>query len=141
MSSHVSRRLAEEVRDRARNTCEYCLLPQDSQEATFHIDHIVPRSRGGDTAFDNLALACVSCSLRKAARNRVRDPLTRKLVPLFNPRVNSWTDHFSFTKRWRVNGRSAIGRATIEALGMNRPSVIAIRAELVGLRRYPPAIP
>ena len=101
MSSNVPRRLTGEVRARAGDVCEYCLLPQDSQEATFHIDHIKPRSRDGDTSLDNLALACVSCSLRKAARHRARDPRTGNLVALYNPRIDDWTDHFTFTKRWR----------------------------------------
>lgn len=99
MSSHVPRGLVSEVRERAANLCEYCLLSQASQEATFHVDHIVPRSRGGATTLENLALACVSCSLRKAARHRARDPRTGKLVPLFNPRLDIWSDHFAFTKR------------------------------------------
>jgi 5-methylcytosine-specific restriction endonuclease McrA len=53
---------------RAGNCSEYWGLSQDGQEATFHIDHVVPRSAGGQTVADNLALACVSCSLRKEAR-------------------------------------------------------------------------
>jgi 5-methylcytosine-specific restriction endonuclease McrA len=140
MSSHIPRRLAREVRERAGDVCEYCSLPQDSQEATFHVDHIVPRSRGGATTLDNLALACVTCSLRKAARQRVRDPRTGRLVPLYNPRTDKWTTHFDFTARWRLAGRTPIGRATIKALGMNRAAVIAIRRELVHLRPYPPAV-
>lgn len=139
MSFYVPRRLVREVRDRALDLCEFCLLPQDSQEATFHVDHIEPRSRGGATTSDNLALACVSCSLHKAARHRASDPRTGKLVRLFNPRFDSWSDHFAFTKLWRINGRTAIGRATISALEMNRPAILAIRRELVLLRRYPHA--
>ena len=138
MSSHIPRPLAREVRERAGGLCEYCWLLQDSQEATFHVDHIVPRSRGGATTLDNLALACVSCSLRKAARHSARDPRTGKLVPLYNPRFDDWTDHFAFTKRWSLSGRSPVGRATIEALDMNRAAVVAIRIELVQLGRYPP---
>ena len=137
MSSRIPPRLAREVRERAGDVCEYCLLPQESQEATFHVDHVVPRSRGGATMLDNLALACVTCSLRKAARHRARDPQSRKLVPLYNPRSDDWTDHFAFTKGWRLSGRSPTGRATIEALGMNRAAVIAIRRELVQLGRFP----
>jgi 5-methylcytosine-specific restriction endonuclease McrA len=138
MSGYISQSMAREVRQRADNLCEYCLLPQDSQEAAFHVDHIQPRSRGGETSLDNLALSCVSCSLRKAARCRVRDPRTGKLVPLFNPRSDNWTDHFALTKRWHISGCSPVGRATIEALGMNRETLIAIRRELALLGRYPP---
>ncbi|MDZ4657325.1 MAG: HNH endonuclease signature motif containing protein [Bythopirellula sp.] len=140
MSSSIPRPLAREVRERADDCCEYCLLRQDSQEATFHVDHIVPRSRGGPTTLDNLALACVSCSLHKAARQSARDPRTGKRVPLYNPRFDDWNDHFAFTKRWRISGRSPVGRATIEALDMNRAAIVAIRIELVQLGRYPPDV-
>jgi hypothetical protein len=37
-------------------------------------------------------------------------------------------------------GRTAVGRATIDALAMNRAAIIAIRRELVLLGRYPPAV-
>ena len=40
-------------------------LLQTGQEAAFHIDHVVPAIFGGNTSFETLALACVSCSLRK----------------------------------------------------------------------------
>ena len=50
----------------AKDRCEYCCLSQAGQAATFHIDHIIPVVAGGATTSDNLALACVSCSLRKA---------------------------------------------------------------------------
>jgi 5-methylcytosine-specific restriction endonuclease McrA len=82
---------------RAKNRCEYCRLSQIGQEATFHVDHIVPRVAGGKTIAENLALACVSCSLRKAARQIAADPETTTEVPLFNPRTQAWTDHF----RWK----------------------------------------
>jgi hypothetical protein len=138
MSAHIPRRFIREVRERAGNCCEYCRLPQDSQEATFHVDHVLPRSHGGPTVLQNLALACVACSLRKAARRYARDPRTGKQVPLFDPRRERWSDHFAFTKRWKVRGRSPVGRATVEALGINRPAIVAIRTELALLERFPP---
>ncbi|NLX97857.1 MAG: HNH endonuclease [Rhodopirellula sp.] len=60
-------RLRAEVVLRAGDRCEYCRLSQLGQEATFHVDHVVPRVAGGRITADNLALACVSCSLRKWA--------------------------------------------------------------------------
>jgi 5-methylcytosine-specific restriction endonuclease McrA len=62
---HVPAVLQRRVRERAAMRCEYCGIAQEHQEATFHIDHVVPRRAGGETILDNLALACVSCSLRK----------------------------------------------------------------------------
>ncbi len=57
MSEHVPAALARRVRERAGELCEYCVLPQSSQEAAFHLDHIIPTARGGLTTDDNLALA------------------------------------------------------------------------------------
>jgi hypothetical protein len=34
------------------------------------------------------------------------------------------------TADYRIEGRSPVGRATIVALGMNRPAIVAIRREL-----------
>ena len=56
------------VLDRSGGRCEYCHLSQAGQEVTFHIDHVTPLSAGGETVNQNLALACVSCSLRKGSR-------------------------------------------------------------------------
>jgi 5-methylcytosine-specific restriction endonuclease McrA len=78
--------LRRQIVFRAGDRCEYCGLAQEGQEATFHIDHIVPAAVGGPTTADNLALACVSCSLRKEARRSGRDPQTGRIVSLFNPR-------------------------------------------------------
>jgi hypothetical protein len=138
MSRRIPLGLIREVRTRAGDICEYCLLPQATQEATFHIDHVNPVSRKGATALDNLALACVTCSLRKAARVQARDPKTGRLVALFNPRVDNWDEHFAVTKRMWIRGRTAIGRATIDALKINRFEVVAIRQALELLRSYPP---
>ena len=78
------------VVQRAAGRCEYCQLPQEGQEATFHIDHVVPVMAGGQTVAENLALACVSCSLRKAARQTAIDPQSGEEVALYNPRHDNW---------------------------------------------------
>ena len=67
----ISAGLRRQVIERADNRCEYCGLAQTGQEAAFHIDHIAPVAGGGGTNLENLALACVSCSLRKGARQAV----------------------------------------------------------------------
>jgi hypothetical protein len=72
----ISASLRRQVIERAGNCCEYCGLAQTSQEAAFHVDHVLPVIAGGNTTLENLALACVSCSLRKGARLLVRDPQT-----------------------------------------------------------------
>jgi hypothetical protein len=125
------------VTRRAIGRCEYCGLSQEGQEARFHIDHVVPQVRGGSTAEDNLALACVSCSLRKAARQHALDPQTGAEAAIFNPRVDRWAEHF----RWdgvKIEGLTSTGRATVAALKMNRALILAIRKEETLRGRHPP---
>ena len=135
--SSIPSSLRQLVIERADNRCEYCGISQAGQVATFHIDHIVPSAADGTTTADNLALACVSCSLRKGARQRIADPETGKEVSIFHPRQQRWTEHF----RWdevQLIGLTAIGRATVSALDLNRPTMVAIRAEEELLGRHPP---
>jgi hypothetical protein len=87
--------LRRRVIRRAEGRCEYCRLSQEGQEATFHIDHVIPRAAGGKTVSENLASACVSCSLRKAARQIAIDPQSGTEVSLYNPRRDLWHEHFS----------------------------------------------
>jgi len=134
--SSISRKLRNSVIRRAKNRCEYCGLSQEGQEATFHIDHIIPVSVGGESVLDNLALACVSCSLRKAAREKAVDPVSGDEVSIYNPVKDIWDDHFYWDGFYLV-GLTAIGRATVDALQMNRSLIIAIRREEFGLGRHP----
>ncbi len=132
-------RLRRRVVARALGRCEYCRLSQEGQEARFHVDHIVPRAAGGTTSLDNLALACVSCSLRKEARRSALDPLTDRLVPLFHPRRQKWNRHL----RWEGSeavGLTPTGRATVAALNMNRVLILAIRDEEALRGRHPPPV-
>jgi hypothetical protein len=126
--SDIPARLRRLVVLRAGNRCEYCRLTQKGQEATFHIDHILPKVAGGRTAAANLALACVSCSLRKEARRSAIEPNTNRRVALFHPRRQRWRDHFRW-EGFRIVGLTPTGRATVAALQMNRPLILAIRQE------------
>lgn len=137
MSRSIPQVLRRIVLRRAQDRCEYCLLSQEGQEATFHVDHVEPVTSGGETVADNLALACVSCSLRKAARRTAIDPETGEDAPLFHPRRAEWQDHFQWDGV-RVIGLTATGRSTVAALQMNRPSILAIRTEEAIVGRHPP---
>ena len=129
--------LRKEVIHRACNRCEYCRLSQAGQEAVFHVDHVHPLIDGGETLLENLALACVSCSLRKGARRHARDPLSGRKTALFHPRQQDWNEHFGW-KGNRVLARTATGRATLDLLKMNRVRMVAIREEERLLGRHPP---
>ncbi|MCB9798028.1 MAG: HNH endonuclease, partial [Alphaproteobacteria bacterium] len=130
-------RLRDAVVARADNRCEYCRLSQLGQEATFHVDHVRPRAAGGGTTLDNLALACVSCSLRKGARTQVIGLESGEQIPLFSPRTQAWAEHFSWDGP-RVVALTATGRATVAALALNRALILAIRQEEAYLGRHPP---
>lgn len=56
----------EQVFARDRGRCQYCGSEVARRDGTY--DHIVPRSRGGPTRWDNIVLACRPCNQRKAAR-------------------------------------------------------------------------
>ena len=133
----IPAQLRRQVVLRAGDRCEYCGLAQDGQEATFHIDHIVPTAVRGSTTPDNLALACVSCSLRKEARRSGRDPQTGRTVSLFNPRRQKWANHFKWDG-FTVVGLTPTGRTTVASLRLNRSSILAIRAEESVRGRHPP---
>ncbi|VAW40116.1 Sll2007 protein [hydrothermal vent metagenome] len=136
MSPYISVSLRRQVIFRAGNRCEYCHLAQDGQAAAFHIDHVVPVKSDGSTSLDNLALACVSCSLRKSAKETAVDPNSGELVPIFNPRQQNWQENF----RWSgvlLIGVTQIGRVTVATLNLNRPVILAIREEEAYLGRHP----
>jgi hypothetical protein len=105
--------------------------------ASVHIDHIIPIVAGGETTASSLALACVSCSLHKAARLTAQDPETGDDVPIYNPRSQGWYDHFTW-QDVRVVGLTPTGRATMAALELNRAIILEIRAEEIVFGRHPP---
>lgn len=136
-TGHVPASLQRRVRHRASERCEYCRISQVGQEATFHVDHIMPQAAGGVTSLENLALACVSCSLRKGARTTASDPATGDAVQLFHTRLHAWSDHFIADVSGEVVGLTAIGRSTITSLSMNRVLAVAIRREERTRDRWP----
>jgi hypothetical protein len=69
----------------------------------------------------------VSCSLRKGTRQNLEDSETGEVVSIFNPRQQAWKKHFDW-KGVQVVGLTATGRATVQALDLNRATMLAIRA-------------
>jgi len=51
---------------RDESTCQYCgrRLPRSE----LNLDHVLPRSRGGSTSWENVVCSCVACNLRKGGR-------------------------------------------------------------------------
>lgn len=120
---------------RAGACCEYCHLPKRGQVATFPIDHVTPRSSGGQTLLDNLALACPHCNAHKWAHTSATDPLSGASLPMFNPRTQSWSDHFHWSAQELgvLEGKTPCGRATIAQLQINDPEMVEIRRLLATL--------
>jgi HNH endonuclease len=131
--------LREQVRSRAGFLCEYCHTSERWQYVRFTLDHVVPIREGGNDAPENLALACFHCNRRKSNNQTAADPESAVVVPLFNPRTELWGDHF----RWSKDGllvipQTAVGRATVALLELNRERISKIRRADVEVGRHPP---
>jgi hypothetical protein len=118
------------VRQRAGDRCEYCRLHQEHSGLRHHIEHITARQHGGSDDTDNLALACHRCNLHKGTNLTGIDPQTGQVTPLFHPRRDRWSDHFTFEGA-RINGMSAAGRATVQVLSMNDARRLELRTEVL----------
>jgi len=130
------------VAERAKFRCEYCLTPAGLTPAPFSAEHIVPRSKAGSHSQENLALSCQGCNGHKAARTEARDPATRKLVGLFNPRRQRWSVHFAWSAdATMMIGKSSTGRATVIALQLNRTGLQNLRRLMVLANLHLPAVP
>ena len=95
---------------RDRYTCQYCGLQPGPSELT--VDHVVPRSRGGLSSWDNCVLACVECNKKKAdhtvaqaglkLRKAPKKPSWKALVQVpTRERRESW-DKFLSRAYWEI---------------------------------------
>jgi len=133
----VPQEVSRAVRERAGARCQYCLMHESLQGATFHIEHVIPHGKGGHSDLENLALACPGCNLHKASRITAIDPATSEDVPLFHPIRQLWSQHFRF-KGYQIEGLTAMGRATVEALNLNHSRRQRIREVEAAFGLYPP---
>ena len=108
--SQIPKPLRDQVRARARNHCEYCLLPETFLVA-HEPDHVIATQHRDPTTMENLALACFDCNRQKGPNISSVDPDTQEVVQLFNPRRDAWSDHFSLNGA-RIVGVTPAGRAT-----------------------------
>ncbi|WP_420125364.1 HNH endonuclease [Longimicrobium sp.] len=137
--TYISANLRREVVRRAGEICEYCLIHQDDALLGCAVDHILSEKHGGRTEFDNLALSCTLCNRRKGTDIASVVPQTRRVVALFDPRADSWTDHFRLSADvLTIHPRTEVGRVTARLLGFNEFHRQAERALLREEGRYPP---
>lgn len=82
------------------NRCQYCGKKFPMSELS--LDHVHPRSQGGETSWENIACCCVKCNVKKGGRtpeeanmHLIRKPVKPKRSPLLaiklgNPKYESW---------------------------------------------------
>ncbi len=131
--------LRQRVAAQARYRCGYCLTAEAVTGTPLVIDHLIPEALGGATEETNLWLACSQCNLHKGDRITARDPLTEAWAPLFDPRRQIWGEHF----RWSAAGDEIVGltptgRATVQALRLNRPLLVRARRAWAEVGWHPP---
>jgi 5-methylcytosine-specific restriction endonuclease McrA len=79
---------------RDENRCQYCGHRFPMSELS--LDHVVPRSRGGPTTWENVVCACVACNVKKGGRTPdeahmklVKKPVKPKTSPLVSLKLGS----------------------------------------------------
>jgi 5-methylcytosine-specific restriction endonuclease McrA len=118
MGTYISTVVRQQVFERARGRCEYCLIPESVTLAPHQVDHIVALKHSGSTEPENLALSCTLCNKHKGSDLASLDPETGAVVPLFNPRQDRWPEHFVIGDGLIVP-LTPIGRVTARLLQFN----------------------
>lgn len=139
--TYINAELRRFVLERAENCCEYCLLSQENNFLPFEVDHIVSEKHGGETSKDNLCLSCSTCNRFKGSDIGSYDRVTGSFVGLYNPRLQSWSEHFRLDTAL-IEPLTPEGRVTVFLLKLNLPERIEERRGLIVLNQYPcPSIP
>jgi 5-methylcytosine-specific restriction endonuclease McrA len=73
------------IYSRDRNTCQYC--GHRFARSELNLDHVVPRSQGGTSRWDNVVCSCHQCNRRKGGRT----PEQARMKLLRVPRRPEWT--------------------------------------------------
>jgi hypothetical protein len=136
---HLSARLQAHVLADAGHRCGYCHSDERLTGMALSVEHLLPRALGGATVRENLWRSCRACNEQKGTQVHAADPETGEMVPLYNPRLQPWNAHFCWSRDGaQLMGRTATGRATIEALQLNRPVLVAARRRWVLVGWHPP---
>jgi len=99
----------------------------------------LPLSKSGKNTLDNLALSCQGCNNHKYNKVDAVDSVSGNTVPLFNPRKQDWLEHFAWNEDFSlIIGITAAGRATVEALKLNRKNLVNLRKVLYEVGEHPP---
>lgn len=136
MTSYVSADLRRIVIARSRRRCEYCLIHEDDTYLGCQVDHVIAEKHGGPTTIDNLSYACTFCNRAKGTDLGSIAEVTGTLVRFFNPRTDTWADHFRLVGGW-IQPTTEIGEVTSRILGFNDPERLLEREALRRVGRYP----
>jgi hypothetical protein len=129
----------QRVAAEARSRCGYCLTQEIVSGIPLTVEHLVPKAAGGTDAVENLWLSCRLCNEAKGVLVEAVDPQTGRSVPLFNPRSDAWVIHFGWDNtQTRIVGKTAQGRATVEALNLNSSFRVQTRSLWVEAGYHPP---
>lgn len=137
--SQINLAIRDRVRSDANNQCGYCLSQQKYVLGVLEIEHIIPKAAGGSNDEENLWLACRLCNSYKGIQTNAKDPITRRTVNLFNPRLQNWNQHFRWTNGGiLIEGKTDIGRTTVVALQLNNSYAVTVRQAWVSAGWHPP---
>ena len=91
---HPTRNL---IYKRDRNKCQYC-----GSTKSLTIDHVIPKSKGGQDTWENLVVACSPCNVKKGDKlleqtnmklaKKPMAPVSKVLMDLENTGVDEWKD-------------------------------------------------
>ncbi len=133
------RRLRQRIAEQACYQCGYCLTREVVSGIPLTLEHITPKAKGGLDTEENLWLSCRLCNETKGVLTEVADPETGISVPLFNPRIQCWKEHFSWSEDGTcIIGKTPTGRATVVALSLNSEFRVRARALWVEVGWHPP---
>lgn len=136
MTSYIRAELRRLVHDRAGGACEYCLIHERDTYLGCQVDHVVSEKHGGQTVLENLALACPFCNRAKGTDIGSIDDATGEFVRFFNPRADSWAEHFEIQGE-QIVPRTVVGQATERILRFNLPERLLERKALMAIGHYP----
>ena len=83
---------------RDRYACQYCGVQPGSEDLT--IDHVVPRSHGGVSSWENCVLACMQCNKRKANRTPEQANMRLRRTPVRPTWRPLYADHHQPIASW-----------------------------------------
>jgi HNH endonuclease len=108
--------------------------------ARLEIEHIIPLAKGRTSDHSNLWLACPLCNRHKTDKTSAVDQQTGSDVPLFNPLMQRWADHFPWSDDGLfLHGLTPTGRATVAALRLSSdPDALVVRGYWIAAGWHPP---